>query len=97
MSLMTMSCSGWGRNDLDAAVPRIVRFLAQGLAEASVSIRVLLLLSVSQDNRAILPRSDGADIELQTILDPWLRFARNYATGLRPYADYCEEQITLLD
>ena len=30
-------------------------------------------------------------------LDPRLRFSRNYEAGLRPYADYCEEQITLLD
>jgi len=30
-------------------------------------------------------------------LDPRLRFSRNYATGIRPYADYCEEQIVLLD
>jgi hypothetical protein len=30
-------------------------------------------------------------------LDPRLRFSRNYATGIRPYADYREEQIVLLD
>jgi tRNA(adenine34) deaminase len=30
-------------------------------------------------------------------LDPRLRFSRNYAAGLRPYADACEEQITLLE
>ena len=33
---------------------------------------------------------------LITRLDPRLRFSRNYATGIRPYADYCKEQIELL-
>lgn len=34
---------------------------------------------------------------LITRLDPRLRFSRNYADGIRPYAPYCEERIELLD
>ena len=30
-------------------------------------------------------------------LDPRLRFSRNYADGIRPYAPYCEERIELID
>jgi hypothetical protein len=30
-------------------------------------------------------------------LDPRLRFSRNYGTGIRPYAEYCEEKIDLVD
>ena len=30
-------------------------------------------------------------------LDPRLRFSRAYAADIRPYADYCEEQIALLN
>jgi tRNA(adenine34) deaminase len=30
-------------------------------------------------------------------LDPRLRFSRNYADGIRPYAPYCEESIVLVD
>ncbi len=29
-------------------------------------------------------------------LDPRLRFSRNYADGIRPYTDYCEESIELV-
>ena len=42
----------------------------------------------------------GTEVPVQALiacLDPRLRFSRDYAAGLRPYADYCEEQITLLD
>jgi hypothetical protein len=34
---------------------------------------------------------------LITRLDVRLRFGRNYETGMRPYAAYCEESITLVD
>jgi tRNA(adenine34) deaminase len=30
-------------------------------------------------------------------LDPRLRFSRDYANGIRPYAPYCEERIDLVD
>ena len=41
--------------------------------------------------------TEGAVQALIARLDPRLRFSRNYETGIRPHADYCEEQITLLD
>jgi tRNA(adenine34) deaminase len=41
--------------------------------------------------------TEGAVQALIARLDPRLRFSRNYATGIRPHADYCEEQIVLLD
>ena len=34
--------------------------------------------------------------ELISRLDPRLRFSRNYADGIRPYAPYCEESIDLI-
>ncbi len=40
--------------------------------------------------------SEGSVQALIARLDPRLRFSRNYATGIRPYADYCEEKIELL-
>jgi len=30
-------------------------------------------------------------------LDPRLRFSRNYADGIRPYASYCEESVQLIE
>jgi hypothetical protein len=39
----------------------------------------------------------GAVQALIARLDPRLRFFRNYAAGLRPHADDCEEPIALLD
>jgi hypothetical protein len=41
--------------------------------------------------------TEAAAQALAACLDPRLRFSRNYAAGLRPHEDYCEEQITLLD
>ena len=41
--------------------------------------------------------TEGAVQALIARLDPRLRFSRDYATGIRPYADYCEEPIALLD
>ena len=41
--------------------------------------------------------TEGAVQALIARLDPRLRFSRNYETGTRPHADYCEEQIVLLD
>jgi tRNA(adenine34) deaminase len=50
------------------------------------------------DTRIVCRRATEAPVQaLIARLDPRLRFTRNYAAGLRPYADYCEEQITLLD
>lgn len=50
------------------------------------------------DTRIVCRSATEAAVQaLIARLDPRLRFARNYAAGLRPYADYCEEQITLLD
>ena len=40
--------------------------------------------------------TEGSVQALIARLDPRLRFSRNYATGIRPYADYCEEKIELL-
>jgi tRNA(adenine34) deaminase len=55
-------------------------------------------LRLGLDTRVVC--RDAAEAAVQALiarLDPRLCFSRNYATGLRPYADYCEEQITLLD
>ncbi len=41
--------------------------------------------------------TEGAVQALIARLDPRLRFSRDYAAGIRPYADYCEEKIELLD
>lgn len=41
--------------------------------------------------------TEGSAQALVARLDPRLRFSRNYETGIRPYADYCEEKIELLD
>ena len=50
------------------------------------------------DTRIVCRAATEAAVQaLIARLDPRLRFSRNYADGLRPYADYCEEQITLLD
>jgi hypothetical protein len=49
------------------------------------------------DTRIVCRAATEAAVQaLISRLGPRLRFSRNYATGLRPYADYCEEQITLL-
>jgi hypothetical protein len=43
---------------------------------------------------------EGAEQSVQNLLtrlDARLRFGRNYATGMRPYAAYCEESITVMD
>lgn len=40
--------------------------------------------------------TEGSVQALIARLDPRLRFSRDYATGIRPYADYCEEKIELL-
>ncbi len=40
--------------------------------------------------------TEGSVQELIARLDPRLRFARNYADGIRPYAAYCEESIELV-
>ncbi|MBM4457321.1 MAG: GNAT family N-acetyltransferase [Chloroflexi bacterium] len=50
------------------------------------------------DTRIVCCSATEAAVQaLVARLDPRLRFSRSYAAGLRPYADYCEEQITLLD
>lgn len=50
------------------------------------------------DTRIVCRAATEAAVQALIVrLDPRLRFSRNYATGLRPYADYCEEQIMLLD
>jgi hypothetical protein len=50
------------------------------------------------DTRIVCRTATEAAVQaLIARLDPRLRFSRNYAAGLRPYADYCEEQITLRD
>ena len=50
------------------------------------------------DTRIVCRTATEAAVQaLLARLDPHLRFSRDYAAGLRPYADYCEEQITLLD
>jgi tRNA(adenine34) deaminase len=41
--------------------------------------------------------TEGSVQALIARLVPRLRFSRNYAAGIRPYADYCEETIELLD
>ncbi len=47
------------------------------------------------DTRIVCRAATEAAVQaLIVCLDPRLRFSRNYAAGLRPYADYCEEQIT---
>jgi tRNA(adenine34) deaminase len=49
------------------------------------------------DTRIVCRSATEAAVQaLIAQLDPHLRFSRNYAAGMRPYADYCEEQITLL-
>ena len=40
--------------------------------------------------------TEGSVQALIARLDPRLRVSRNYATGIRPYAGYCEEKIELL-
>ena len=53
---------------------------------------------LGRDTRIVCRGATEAAVQaLIARLDPRLCFARNYAAGLRPYADYCEEQITLLD
>jgi hypothetical protein len=50
------------------------------------------------DTRIVCRAATEAAVQaLAARLDPRLRFSRNYAAGLRPYEDYCEEQIALLD
>ena len=50
------------------------------------------------DTRIVCRAATEAAVQALIVrLDPRLRFSRNYAAGVRPYADYCEEQITLLD
>jgi hypothetical protein len=50
------------------------------------------------DTRIVCRAATEAAVQaLVARLDPRLCFSRNYAAGLRPYADYCEEQVTLLD
>lgn len=50
------------------------------------------------DTRIVCRAATEAAVQvLVARLDLRLRFSRNYAAGLRPYADNCEEQITLLD
>ncbi|MCX6031785.1 MAG: hypothetical protein NT169_21100 [Chloroflexi bacterium] len=41
--------------------------------------------------------TEGPVQELIARLDPRLHFSRDYEVGIRPYADYCEETIALLD
>jgi tRNA(adenine34) deaminase len=50
------------------------------------------------DTRIVCPAATEGSVQaLIARLDARLRFSRNYATGIRPYADYCEETIALLD
>ncbi len=49
------------------------------------------------DTRSVCRMATEGSVEaLIARLDPRLRFSRNYETGIRPYADYCEEKIELL-
>jgi len=41
--------------------------------------------------------TEGSVQALIARLDPRLCFSRDYAAGIRPYADYCEEKIELLE
>ena len=53
-------------------------------------------LRLGLDTRVVCRAATEAAVQaLIARLDPRLCFSRNYATGLRPDADYCEEQITL--
>lgn len=48
------------------------------------------------DTRTVCREATEGSVEaLIRKLDDRLRFRRNYATGLRPYAPYCEEEIVL--
>ena len=50
------------------------------------------------DTRIVCRAATEAAVQaLIARLDTRLRFSRNYASGIRPHADYCEEQIALLD
>ena len=49
------------------------------------------------DTRSVCRAATEGSVQvLIARLDPRLRFSRDYATGIRPYADYCEEKTELL-
>ncbi len=48
------------------------------------------------DTRLVCRQGTERSVQmLISCLDPRLWFSRNYASGVRPYADYCEESIEL--
>jgi tRNA(adenine34) deaminase len=49
------------------------------------------------DTRVVCREGSHSSVQrLIAHLDPRLRFERNYAAGMRPYADYCEESVELI-
>jgi hypothetical protein len=49
------------------------------------------------DTRQVCRESTEASVQhLIERLDPRLRFSRDYANGIRPYAPYCQESIEIL-
>ena len=50
------------------------------------------------DTRVVCRTATERSVEaLIRRLDDRLRFSRNYETGMRPYAEYCEEEIWLAE
>jgi tRNA(adenine34) deaminase len=55
-------------------------------------------LRLALDTRVVCREATEQSVEvLIRRLDDRLRFGRNYATGMRPYAPYCEEMIWLAE